>query len=91
MRKFGPCEHKFKRHHVALLQHSRHDKIIAIVALSITDKRNAIGIMDPVQHDHPRHLSYETEAIAERTFTQLVTASVAHGSRLIYHGPRNSG
>ena len=65
--------------------------VFAIVALTVDDTHNAVGVNDPLGKE-PRSLrSFETSAEAYRYFADTVTISKLYGSRVLYLGRPNFG
>lgn len=85
------CPMSIKKHRVALFTAARLGNTFAIVAFSVTNEHNAIGVDDPLVQPSRRYLSYQTEDEALKAFTEIVCESVTHGSQLVYNGSHNFG
>lgn len=85
------CPMNFKKHQVAIFEPRVLKDKFAIVAFSVTDQHNGIGIDDPTTQPSRRFFSYETEAQALNIFHEILAATVENGSILVYSGPQNNG
>lgn len=85
------CPNAIKKHRVAIFEPRIIKDKYAVVAFSVTDQVNGIGVDDPTQEQRRRYYSYETEAQALDIFNEIIAKSVEAGSRLLYNGPKNSG